>query len=88
MFLSPKIILFFHPQAYSLMEELRQRIPTVNMAYYVDIRTIEAVHSALGMPLGRGVGAEGLTGGGVGGAIEEEGSEGEDSVDEEVEEGY
>ena len=72
------------------MDELRQRIPTVNMAYYVDIRTIEAVHSALGIPLGRGVGAEGLigSGAGVGGAIREEGSEGEDSVDEEVEEGY
>ena len=71
------------------MEELRQRIPTVNMAYYVDIRTIEAIHSALGVPLGRGVGAEVLRGSeGAGGGSGEEGSEGEDSVGEEVEEGY
>ncbi len=66
------------------MQEMRQRIPTVNMAYYVDIRTIETIHSTLGIPLGRGMGAE-LVRAGEG----EEQSEGEDSVGEEVEEeGY
>eukprot|EP00058_Branchiostoma_floridae_P021724 XP_002607214.1 hypothetical protein BRAFLDRAFT_118626 [Branchiostoma floridae] len=47
-----------YPRAYQLMEEMRQRIPTVNMAYYVNMRTIEAVHRALDIPLGRGMGAE------------------------------
>lgn len=75
-------------QAYSLMEEMRQRIPNVNMVYYVDVRTLEAVHSALGIPLGRGIGAEVQRGGvgGEGGGEEE--SDGEESVGEEVEEGY
>ena len=40
------------------MEDMRSRIPTVNMAYYVNMRTIEAVHRALDIPLGRGIGAE------------------------------
>ena len=71
------------------MEEMRQRIPNVNMVYYVDVRTLEAVHSALGIPLGRGIGAEVQHGrvGGEGGGGEEE-SDGEESVGEEVEEGY
>ncbi len=38
------------------MDEMRQRLPTVNMVYYVDISTIEAIHTGLGIPLGRGVG--------------------------------
>ena len=64
---------------------MRQRIPTVNMAYYIDIKTIESIHSALGIPLGRGIGAE------VGSSGQrdlEEGSEGEESVGEEVEDAY
>lgn len=66
----------------------------MNMAYYVDIKTIEAVHSALGIPLGRGIGAEmsrgagKMRGVGRGSAGIEEESEGEESVGEEVEEGY
>ena len=43
-------------QAYSLMEEMRKRMPSVNMAFYVDMKTIEAVHQALGIPLGSGMG--------------------------------
>ena len=55
------------------------------MAYYVDIKTIESIHSALGIPLGRGIGAEV----GSGGQRDlEEGSEGEESVGEEVEDTY
>ena len=54
---------------------------SVNMAYYIDIRTLEAVHSALGIPLGRGIGAEMVRGGrGVEGGGGEEESEGEESV--------
>eukprot|EP00794_Sanderia_malayensis_P006805 gene6805-7574_t len=45
-------------QSYALMKELRQRIPSVNMAYYVSMRTIENIHNALDMPLGRGLGAD------------------------------
>ena len=68
------------------MQEMRQRIPTVNMAYYVEIKTIEAIHSALGIPLGRGVGAD-VTQKGSGRNSDEE-SEGEESVGEEVEDAY
>ena len=70
------------------MQEMRQRIPTVNMAYYVDIKTIEAIHSALGIPLGRGIGADVTHHGGGGGGVAEEESEGEESVGEEVEDTY
>ena len=42
------------------MEEMREHMPSVNMAYYISIKTIEAVHSGLGLPLGRGVGGEGV----------------------------
>ena len=55
-------------------------MPTVNMAYYVDIRTIETIHSGLGIPLGRGVGGD---------VRREAGEESEDeSVGEEAEEGF
>ena len=33
------------------MEEMRLKIPNVNMAYYVNLRTIEAIYRALDMPL-------------------------------------
>ena len=45
-------------QAYSIMEEMRRRVPNVNMAYYVNMKAIEATHKAMGVPLGRGMGAE------------------------------
>lgn len=47
-----------HQKAYNLMQEMRQKIARVNIAYYVNMRTIEAVHQALDIPLGRGFGAE------------------------------
>ncbi|XP_077862626.1 intraflagellar transport protein 140 homolog [Saccoglossus kowalevskii] len=53
-----------YKRAYSAMEEMRNRIPTVNMAYYVNMATIEAVHRALEIPLGRGIGADIKGGGG------------------------
>ena len=40
------------------MKEMRQRIPNVNLTYYIDIHVIENVHTAMGVPLGRGVGGE------------------------------
>lgn len=33
------------------MEEMKMRIPNVNMAYYINVRTIESVYRALDMPL-------------------------------------
>ncbi|XP_022095457.1 intraflagellar transport protein 140 homolog isoform X2 [Acanthaster planci] len=65
-------------KAYAFMEDMRGRIPTVNMAYYVNMRTIEAVHRALDIPLGRGIGAE--TAGGQG--------EDDDDVEEDVQEDF
>ncbi len=38
-------------QAYSTMEEMRNKIPRVNMPFYVDMKTIQAVHKALDIPL-------------------------------------
>ena len=61
-------------QAYSLMEEMRKRMPSVNTAFFVDMKTIEAVHQALGIPLGSGMGRVP--------AEEEGGSEPEESVGE------
>ena len=57
-------------------------MPSVNMAYYINVKTIETIHSSLGIPLGRGDGGEGrrVRGG-------EEGSE-DESVGEDVEERY
>eukprot|EP00795_Rhopilema_esculentum_P000551 gene551-10237_t len=71
-------------QAYALMKELRQRVPSVNMAYYVPIKTIEAVHKALEIPLGRGIGADTQKNGYINGSNEEPDEEDEDFVEEEV----
>ena len=45
-----------YKQAYAMMQELRERIPNVNVSFYVGIKTIEAVHRALDIPLGTGRG--------------------------------
>lgn len=42
------------------MGELHDRLPTINLAFYVDAKTIETIHKALGIPLGRGVGGGGV----------------------------
>ena len=55
------------------MEELKKRLPAVNIAFYVDMKTIENVHQVLGIPLGSGAGVEAED-------VEEE--EEEESVDE------
>ncbi|CAH1793664.1 unnamed protein product [Owenia fusiformis] len=64
--------------AYACMEEMRAKIPKVNLGYYVNMRTIEQVHSALQIPLGRGTGAE------INGF--QAGSPGDEETGEEVEE--
>lgn len=55
------------------MEEMRTRIPTVNMAYYINMKTIETIHKALDIPMGRGMGVK-------------ESGDNEDEEDEELEE--
>ena len=40
------------------MEEMHQHMPSVNMAYYINTKTIEVVHSALEIPLRRTAGRE------------------------------
>lgn len=57
------------------------QIPKVNMAYYVNIKTLEAVHRALDIPL-KDVG--GMNGFHMGGGEEEDGEE----IDEDVDDGY
>ncbi|XP_060117033.1 intraflagellar transport protein 140 homolog isoform X2 [Heteronotia binoei] len=39
--------------AYRYLEEMRKKIPCVNMNYYVSQQTVEAVHRGLGVPLSR-----------------------------------
>lgn len=55
------------------MREMREKIPNVNVAYYVNMPTIEAIHRALDIPLGSGRGGD-------------EGQDGNDEcgIDEEV----
>ena len=43
------------------MEEMRRKIPNLNMAFFVNLKVVEGVHRALGVPLGRGMGAEATT---------------------------
>lgn len=42
-------------QAYRYLEEMRKRVPPANMSYYVNQRTVDAVHQGLGLPLVRTV---------------------------------
>lgn len=72
-------------QAFSVMEEMRRRVPNVNMAYYVNMKTIEATHKAVGAPLGRGMGAEREIRGEL---DEDEGEEVEEEVEEEMVNGH
>ncbi|XP_065898421.1 intraflagellar transport protein 140 homolog isoform X2 [Dysidea avara] len=75
-----------YQKAYSLMEEMRERIPSVNMAFYIDIQTIETVHATLGVPMKHGLGAETSQ---RDQEQEEDGMEEEDSEPEElIEEDY
>lgn len=67
------------------MEDMRQRVPNVNMAYYINIKTIETIHKQLGIPLGRGMGAERDIKGGM---DEDIGEEVEEEVDEEIFNGH
>ena len=63
-------------------------MPTVNLAYYVNMRTIEAIHKRLDIPLGRGLG--GTTEKPVmnGGGSEDEGEVLDEEVEEDIQNGY
>uniref|UniRef100_G1LNJ6 Intraflagellar transport protein 140 homolog n=1 Tax=Ailuropoda melanoleuca TaxID=9646 RepID=G1LNJ6_AILME len=41
--------------AYKYLEEIRKRVPSAHMSYYVNQRTVDAVHQGLGIPLVRAV---------------------------------
>ncbi|XP_076809284.1 intraflagellar transport protein 140 homolog [Clavelina lepadiformis] len=45
-----------YDKAYHYMQEFRNRMPSVTLSYYVNVATIEAIHRAVGAPLGRGAG--------------------------------
>lgn len=62
------------------MEELKGRISGVNMAYYVNLRTIEAVHQALDIPLSNTISKSQMNGFRSSGQEEEDG----EIVEEEV----
>ena len=39
--------------AYGLLEEMRSKIPNLNLAYYVNIPPLEAISKAIGVPIVR-----------------------------------
>ncbi|XP_062955109.1 intraflagellar transport protein 140 homolog isoform X2 [Cynocephalus volans] len=39
-----------HQMAYKYLEEMRKRLPSTNMSYYVSQGTVDAVHQGLGLP--------------------------------------
>nr|XP_006204453.1 intraflagellar transport protein 140 homolog isoform X1 [Vicugna pacos]XP_031542965.1 intraflagellar transport protein 140 homolog isoform X1 [Vicugna pacos]XP_031542966.1 intraflagellar transport protein 140 homolog isoform X1 [Vicugna pacos] len=41
--------------AYKYLEEMRRKLPSTNMSYYVSQQTVDAVHQGLGIPLTRAV---------------------------------
>ena len=45
------------PKAYDMIEEMRRRIPGVNLEFYLDTETLEAIYKAHGVdvPIARGV---------------------------------
>ncbi|XP_043825687.1 intraflagellar transport protein 140 homolog [Dromiciops gliroides] len=42
-----------YQMAYKYLEEIRKRLPSANLTYYVNQRTMDAVHRGLGIPLSR-----------------------------------
>lgn len=70
---------FFFFQAWNCMEEMRNRIPKLTMSYYINMKTLEAIHRAMDIPFkGVGGGLNGFQNG-----DEEDGEEiDEDVIDE------
>lgn len=42
-----------YQMAYKYLEEMRKRLPSANISYYVNQRTVNTVHQGLGLPLSR-----------------------------------
>ncbi|CAH6786630.1 Ift140 [Phodopus roborovskii] len=42
-----------YQMAYKYLEEMRKRLPSANISYYVDQRTVDIVHQGLGLPPSR-----------------------------------
>ncbi|XP_060569057.1 intraflagellar transport protein 140 homolog [Ruditapes philippinarum] len=66
--------------AYNAMDEMKGRISGVNMSYYVNMRTIQAVHQALDIPLSNTINAGQMNGYRSAGHEDEDG----DMVEEDV----
>ncbi|XP_028905060.1 intraflagellar transport protein 140 homolog [Ornithorhynchus anatinus] len=47
-------------KAHGHLEEMRRRLPSANLPYYVNQQTVDAVHRGLGLPLGRSGASERL----------------------------
>ena len=58
---------------------MKVRIPKVNLAYYVNMRTIENIHRALDIPVPKGA-VPAVNGVSMGGGEEEDGEEVEEDV--------
>ena len=56
---------------------MKARIPKVNLAYYVNMKTIESIHRALDIPMSKGTAVNGVH---LGGGEEEDGEEVEEDV--------
>ncbi|EDV20700.1 uncharacterized protein TRIADDRAFT_60914 [Trichoplax adhaerens] len=71
-----------YSKAHESLEELRKKIPSMNILYYVNMKTIESIHKALDIPLPRNLNVQSqkTTGVYAGSADEDDGEE----VDEEV----
>jgi len=70
-------------QAYAVMRDMQQRIPNVNLMYYIDVHVIESIQKAMGLPTGP-QGAEEEQKGVEKGRAEQERQEEEEEAEEEV----
>ncbi|XP_074648558.1 intraflagellar transport protein 140 homolog [Tubulanus polymorphus] len=70
--------------AYQCIEDMRARIPKVNLSYYINSQTIEAIYGALDLPLDRQYAAKDKINGVqvIHGVDDEDGEEVEEEVDE------
>ena len=84
------VFTFSSSQAFSLMQELRQNVASVNMSFYVNTRTIEVIYKALDVPVDRSILAENkvMLNGDAAGASEDEGELLAEEVEEDVDNVY
>ncbi|KAK7004477.1 intraflagellar transport protein 140 [Biomphalaria glabrata] len=58
--------------AHTYLEELQRRLPGIHLGFYVSMKTIEAIHSALALPMDRSLKSDRLNGFRVGGGDHDE----------------